>query len=81
MLNLYQPCQQRKHWKIEFITITYPINEHDNSGDKSEQLYTFTDHHTCPTNSHRQAYQEHQITHIAKRTFLEQTGNLQTGQI
>ena len=81
MLNLYQPCQQRKHWKIEFITFTYPINEHDNSGDKSEQLYTFTDNHTYPTNPHSQPHQKHQIIDIAKWTLLEQTGNLQKGPI
>ena len=42
MPSLYQKCQQPKHWKIEFTTITYPINEHDNLGDNLTILQTIT---------------------------------------
>ena len=45
------------------------------------KYYTIADHHTCPTNPHRQTDQEIQITHIAKWTFLEQNCNLQKGPI
>ena len=77
----YQQCQQRKHWKIEFTTITYPINEHNNWGDKSEQLYTLTDHHSGSSYPHRLAHQEPKNSYLAKRTSLERIGHLQTRSI
>ena len=32
MLSHYPKYQQQMQWKIEFTTITYPTNEHDNLG-------------------------------------------------
>ena len=43
--------------------------------------YTIAHHRSRSTHPHRQTNQEHQITYTAKWTFLEKTGNLQTGPI